>query len=182
MDQAQPQAADEKPDIQNTLENTAELLSRLERVVRASNKDSMEVARGQREMQQTVQALRERMDDLELQIKGLTQESLQAAQKSQELSQTAKVHFAEALRDLEKRIKEDMQWEFNRATALAVFPALNDLDLVIEQQRLLNGGEDDSLLEAVEMVRGKFDQALQKLGWRQIEIKIGETKFDPRSA
>ena len=179
MDQAQSQPAEEKPDIQTTMDNTAELLSRLERVVRASNKDSMEMARGQREIQQSVQELRQHMDELELQVKGLTQETWRTAKESQALSQTAKEHFAEALRDLEKRIREDMQWEFNRSTALAIFPALNDLDLVIDQQHHLNDGEDDSLLEAIELVRGKFDQSLQKLGWREIEIKIGETKFDP---
>ena len=179
MDQAQSQPAEEKPDVQTTSDTTAELLSRLERVVRASNKDSMEMARGQREIQQSVQELRQRMDELELQVKGLTQETWRTAKESQTLSQTAKEHFAEALRDLEKRIREDMQWEFNRSTALAIFPALNDLDLVIDQQHHLNDGEDDSLLEAIELVRGKFDQALQKLGWREIEIKVGETKFDP---
>ena len=179
MDQEQPQQAGNKTEIQKSLDNSAELLTRLERVVRASNKDSMEMARGQREMQQSVQKLHTRMDEFELQVKGLTQETWRTAKESQTLSQTATEHFAGALRDLEKRIREDMQWEFNRSTALAIFPALNDLDLVINQQRLLNGDEDDTLLEAVELVRQKFDQALLKMGWQEIKIKIGETKFDP---
>jgi molecular chaperone GrpE (heat shock protein) len=179
MDQNQSQPLGETPETTQQPNPSMELLARLERVVRASNKDSMEVARGQRELQQSMRDLNTRVDEFELQVKGLTQETWRTAKESQTLSQNATEHFAGALRDLEKRIREDMQWEFNRSTALAIFPALNDLDLIIDQQHLLNGDDDDPLLEAVELVREKFDQALQKMGWQEIDIKIGVTKFDP---
>lgn len=163
------------------LQSLIEKLSRLEKVVRGAGRDSLAIVRGQRETQTTLQAIQARLDDLELTTKGLSQTVWRAAQESQGHLQNAEQHFAGALRELEKRVREEMQWQLYKSTLQAIFPALDDMDLVIGNQKVLaeKSGEEDGFLEAMILVRKKLSEGLRTLGLEEITIEEGVTPFDP---
>lgn len=158
-----------------------ESFSRLEKVVRGMARDSLAITRNQRETQTALQAIQERIGDLELTTKGFTQTVWRATQDNQEQIQKAEDHFAGAVRELEDRVREEMKLLLRKSTLQAVFPALDDLDLVIGNQKALLkvGGQEDGFLEAMVLVRQKLVDGLRSLGLEEISIEEGVTPFDP---
>jgi len=152
----------------------AEKLDRLERLVRGVSRDNME-------LQAALTAVRGRLEDLDLGVKGMTQSAHRAVQEGQAGIQNAEKHFAGALRELEARVREEMQWQIQRGALQAVFPALDDLELVIAHERQTAGGAvpAGSVLEALVMVRQKLMDGLRAIGLEEIVVEPGVTVFDP---
>lgn len=158
-----------------------EKLAGLEMLLRGVGRDSMTMMREQQDMQAFLQTLLLRLSDLELSTKALSQTTWKAMQENQGFIQHAEQHFAGALRDLEARVREEMQLQLRRSLVQALLPALDDLDLVIANQRRLMApaGEQNSLLEAVVLVRQKLADGLGALGLEEIPIEEQVTRFDP---
>ena len=175
---APPVAVDEESEPPGDL---AEYLPRLERVLRGIARDGLNVTRSQRDAQTALQTILGRLDDLELSTKGMSQAVWRAAQESQTHMQSAEQHFAGAIRELETRVRGELRWQLYQSALQAIFPALDDLDLVIGNQRSLAGAseQDDGLLKAIMLVRQKFADGLRMLGLEEIPIEEGVTRFDP---
>jgi molecular chaperone GrpE (heat shock protein) len=159
----------------------AEKVSKLEKIIRGMGRDSLSVVRGQKDIEATLQIILSRLDDLELLTKGTTQTIWRATQENQKHLQGTQDHFAGAIRELESRVREEMQWQFRQSTLEAIGPALDDMDLVIAMQSALtkNANEKDDFLEAMMLVRRKFSEGLKALGLEEIVIEEGLTRFDP---
>jgi molecular chaperone GrpE (heat shock protein) len=172
-----PAATDEVPETPGDL---TEYLTRLERVLRGIARDGLNVTRAQRDAQTALQTILLRLDDLELTNKGMSQAVWRAAQESQTHIQSAEQHFAGAIRELETRVRGELRWQLYQSALQAIFPALDDMDLVIGNQRSLAGGsvQDDDLLKAIMLVRQKFAEGLRMLGLEEIPIEEGVTLFD----
>ena len=86
-----------------------------------------------------------------------------------------------ALRELEARVREELQWQIYRNALTALVPALDDLELVLAHERHAAGGRvpEGSILEALEMVRQKMADGLRALGLEEIAVEPGVTRFDP---
>jgi molecular chaperone GrpE (heat shock protein) len=156
-------------------------LDRLERLVRGVSRDNLELQRGQQEVLAAVAAMRGRMEDLDLTLKGVAQTVGRAVQEGQAGVQNAEKHFAGALRELEARVREEMQWQIQRGALQAVFPAVDDLELIIAHERQAAGGAvpAGSVLEALVMVRQKMMDGLRSIGLDEIAVEPGVTRFDP---
>lgn len=160
-------------------QDLGEKISRLEKVVRGSGRDMLALTRGQRETQEAVQALQTRLDDLELAIKGVSQNVWRASQENQARSQAVEDQVAGVLRDLEKRVRDELQFQIYKNAVQAIFPALDDMDHVLEQGSALEGAQADGVLQAMLLVRRKFNDSLRRLGLDEIEVREGQTLFDP---
>lgn len=167
--------------VEERLQGLAETLFRLEKVVRSEGRDNLALVRGQKDTQTALQTILARLDEFELTNKGLAQTVWRTAQDSQSHMQNAEQHFAGAIRELEARMREEMQWQIYRSALQAIFPALDDMDLVIINQRDLNrqAGREDALLEAMVLIRQKLADGLRTLGLEEITIIEGVTRFDP---
>lgn len=124
-------------------------LARLERVIRSTGQDSVELLRRLQAIEKTVQGSEE--------------------------------HYAGALRELEARVREELQWQIHKGCLLAVMPGLDDLDLVIIHERGRAGGDvaEGSVLEALLLVRQKIADGLRTFGLEEIRVEPGSTVFDP---
>jgi molecular chaperone GrpE (heat shock protein) len=124
-------------------------LARLERIIRSMGQDSVELLRRLQEIEKTIQGSEE--------------------------------HYAGSLRELESRVRDELQWQIHKGCLLAVMPGLDDLDLVIIHGRGRAGGsvEEDSVLEALLLVRQKISDGLRTFGLEEIRIEPGSTIFDP---
>lgn len=158
----------------------AEKLTALERVVRSMARDNLETNHAQREALELVQKLQAQMDEMRLESKGILQTVWRTGQESQASMTKAEDHFGAAIRELEARLKDEMKWQLQRGLMQSIFPALDDLDLIILNQRELNrqSGQPDHLLTAVMLVRSKFQANLRMLGLEEIKIEEGVTLFD----
>jgi molecular chaperone GrpE (heat shock protein) len=173
--------------VEGPLPDLGDKIVQLERVVRSVGRDSLALTRGQREAEATLQAILARLDDLELATKGMSQTVWRATQESVGQLQNAEAHFAGAIRELEARIRNELQWQLYKNAAQAILPALDDMDLVIGNQRALAkkaaagqaAAHDDSLLEAMILVRHKLVEGLRRLGLEEISIEEEVTPFDP---
>lgn len=161
----------------------ADKFSKLEKVIRGMGRDTLDILRGQKDVEAILQTVLSRLDDLELLAKGTSQTVWHAAKDSREQLQSAQDHFAGAIRELEARVREEMQWQFLRSILEVICPALDDMDLIIATQKMLmkNAAEKDSFLEAMILVRRKFSEGLKAIGLEEIVIKEGITRFDPNS-
>ncbi|MHB8891561.1 MAG: nucleotide exchange factor GrpE [Candidatus Limnocylindrales bacterium] len=159
----------------------ADPTERLERLVRGMARESLEVARGQREIQASLQGLPAALEAVDLSLKGVSQQVWRYAQDGQAGITIAEEHFAGAIRELEARLRAELQSLIYRNACLALLPALDDLDLVIGNQRSLQPGADgdDHLLQAVVIVRHKLAEGLRALGLEEIPVEAGRTTFDP---
>jgi len=149
-------------------------VDRLERIIRSMGRDSLELVRVMQEVSKTVA-------EMDLNLKGVSQTVWKAVQESAAGIRAAEEHYAGSLRDLERRMREEMQTQIYRACLLAVVPALDDLDLTITHARRAAGAEaaEGSVLEALEMVRTKLVEGLRALGLEEIVVEPGVTAFDP---
>jgi molecular chaperone GrpE (heat shock protein) len=154
--------------------------TRLEKVVRGMGRDNLAIARGQQEAQNVLASIVSRLGDLDLALKGMAQTTWRAAQERLGQAQDVEKHFAGALRELEKRVRDELLWQVQRSTILAIFPALDDMVRVLEQQRQLStAGDEDPLLEAMALVHHRFLEGLRAIGLEEIRVEIGVTRFDP---
>lgn len=158
-----------------------EKLAALERVVRGMARDNLETSHAQREALELIRNLQTQMEEMRLESKGILQTVWRAGQESQASMTKAEDHFGAAIRELEARLKDEMKWQLQRGLMQAIFPALDDLDLIILNQRELNrqSGQSDALLSAIMLVRSKFQANLRMLGLEEIIIEEGVTLFDP---
>jgi len=158
-----------------------EKLDRLEKLLRSMVRDSLESIQGQREMKTALQNATTSFSDLDMTLKNMAQTVWRASQDSQKSVQLAEDHFAVAIRELEARLRDEMQWQIYRSALMAVFPALDDLDLIIAHHKNQAGeaGIEGSVLEALLMVRQKFNDGFCKLGLEEIPVELGVTAFDP---
>ena len=124
-------------------------LARLERIIRSTGQDSVELLRRLQEIEKTIQGSEE--------------------------------HYAGSLRELEARVREELQWQIHKGCLLAVMPGLDDLDLVIIHERGRAGGEvaGGSVLEALLLVRRKIADGLRTFGLEEIGVEPGSTAFNP---
>lgn len=159
----------------------AEKLAALERVVRGMARDSLETNHAQREALELIQKLQTQMDEMRLESKGILQTVWRTGQESQASMAKAEDHFGAAIRELEARLKDEMKWQLQRGLMQSIFPALDDLDLIILNQRELNrqSGQPDHLLSAIMLVRSKFQANLRMMGLEEIKIEEGVALFDP---
>ena len=159
----------------------AESTERLERLVRGMARESLEIARGQREIQASLQGLPAALEAVDLSLKGVSQQVWRYTQDGQAGISNAEQHFAGAIRELEARLRAELQSLIYRNACLALLPALDDLDLVIGNQRSLQpeADGDDHLLQAVAIVRQKLAEGLRALGLEEIPVEAGRTTFDP---
>lgn len=176
----QPAPAENPPPAAD-LAALAEKIAQLERIVRGMGRDSLETSRAQREAQETLQALKTQLDEMRLESKGILQTVWRSGQESQSSMAKAEDHFGAAIRELEARLREEMKWQLQRGLMQAIYPALDDLDLIIANQRELvkTTGESRALLDAIILVRSKFNANLFMLGLEEIKIEEGVTLFDP---
>ncbi len=152
-----------------------EKLTRLERIVRAAGRDSLESAQGSREALQEVQA---RLGQVDLLVTSVGEIVERASLESRAAMERAEQHFAGAIRELEARLRDEMRWQIYRNAVLAMLPALDDLDLILLHEK---GGDGDSgvgLAAAVHLVRQKLVEGLRKLGLEEMVVERG-TMFDP---
>jgi molecular chaperone GrpE (heat shock protein) len=161
-------------------------IAQLERLVRSVARDSLALSRGQRDAEAQLQAIQTHLDDLELTTKGVGQTVWRAVQEALGQLQNAEAHYAGAIRELEARVRAEIQWQVYRSAAQSMLPALDDMDLVIGNQRALArkaaagaAQAQDSVLEAMVMVRRKLVEGLRALGLEEIPIQEGATRFDP---
>ncbi len=181
MDQTETTDGVANSDAETKIEAAEERWSRLEKVVRGMGRDSLTVARGQQETQSALAAISARIDDLDLAIKGVSQTAWRAAQERLGQAQEIEKHFAGALRELEKRIREELLWQIQRNALLAIFPALDDMARVVSLQRelVVAKGNEDPFLEAMELVHHKAIEGLRAFGMEEISVEVGVTRFDP---
>lgn len=158
-----------------------EKLNQLERVIRGMGRDNLEASRAQRETQELLQSIKTQLDEIRLESKGILQTVWRAGQESQSSMAKAEDHFGSAIRELEARLREEMKWQLQRGLMQAIYPALDDLDLIIANQRELAkaSAQPDPLLDAIILVRSKFNANLYMLGLEEIKIEEGVTQFDP---
>lgn len=158
-----------------------EKFARLERLLRGVGSDSLETKRTQRETLAALQGLKAQLDGFELDLKGTVQNTWRLAQESQQGIARAEEHYAGALRELEARVRDELQQQLYRNAAQAILPALDDMDLTLFTARARHGirDGDGGLLEAMELVRAKLVEGLRLIGWDEIPIEVGVTQFDP---
>ena len=171
----------EPPPPATDLNALSEKITQLERVVRGMGRDSLEASRAQREAQELLQKLQTQLDEMRLESKGILQTVWRTSQESQASMTKAEDHFGAAIRELEARLREEMKWQLQRGLMQAIYPALDDLDLIIANQRELgrHSTQPDSLLDAIILVRSKFNTNLYMLGLEEIKIEVGAAQFDP---
>lgn len=159
----------------------SEKLERLEKVVRGMARENLTLSRGQRELQSGLESIQGQFSDLDLNLKGVSQSVWKATQESNRALQEAEEHYAGALRELEKRVRDEIQWQTNRSTMKAILPAIDDLDLVLAHQDKLSDGQGDQnhFIQAVKQVRRKLTEGLRTIGFEEIQIETGSTQFDP---
>lgn len=121
---------------------------------------------------------------LERIVRSMGQDSAELLRRLQDIEKTiqgSEEHYAGSLRELEARVREELQWQIHKSCLLAVMPGLDDLDLVITHERGRMGGavEEGSLLEALLLVRQKIADGLGTFGLEEIRVAPGETAFDP---
>ncbi len=121
---------------------------------------------------------------LERIVRSMGQDSAELLRRLQDIEKTiqgAEEHYAGSLRELEARVREELQWQIHKSCLLAVMPGLDDLDLVITHEQGRMGGEvaEGSLLEALLLVRQKIADGLGTFGLDEIRVTPGETAFDP---
>lgn len=177
----QPAAAQPAPTAPAPDAVLLERLDRLERLMRSLAHDSLESIQSQREVQLAIQQATAGFNELDTVLKYVAQTVLGASQDSQKSMQLAEEHFAAAIRELEARLRDEMQWQIFRSALLSIFPAIDDLDLIIAHQRKQTPADEfeGSILEALVMVRQKLDDGLRKLGLEEIPVEPGATTFDP---
>jgi molecular chaperone GrpE (heat shock protein) len=161
--------------------DVVEPFDRLERLVRGMARDSLEIARAQREVQAVLQGLPAAFETVDLSLKGVSQHVWRLAQEGQAGIKNSEEHFAGAIRELEARLRDEMKSQIYRNACLALLPAVDDLDLVIshEQSRQEEGPGEGHLLAAVVVVREKLAEGLRGLGLEEIAVASGRTMFDP---
>lgn len=171
----------ENPPPSASLAALEEKLASLERVVRGMGRDSLEASRAQRESLELLQKISTQLDELRLESKGTLQTVWRASQESAASMAKAEDHFGAAIRELEARLRDEMKWQLQRGLMQAIYPALDDLDLIITNQRHIasKNGQPDPLLDAVVLVRSKFNANLYMLGLEEIKIQVGVDQFDP---
>jgi molecular chaperone GrpE (heat shock protein) len=152
-----------------------ERLDRLERVVRAAGRDSLESVQGSRDALQDVHA---RLGQVDLLVKAVRETVESASRESHEAMEKAEQHFAGAIRELEGRLRDEMQWQIYRNALQAVLPALDDLDLILLHPTPVDEAPGIGLAEAVVLVRQKLVSGLRKLGVEEIVVERGDM-FDP---
>ncbi len=110
----------------------------------------------------------------------MAQSAHRAVQEGQAGVQNAEKHFAGALRSWKPRPRGDAVAD-QRGALEAVFPALDDLELVIAHERQTAGGDvpAGSVLRALVMVRQKLMDGLRAIGLEEIVVEPGVTVFDP---
>ncbi len=176
-----PATPAESPPPAADLTALSEKIAQLERVVRGMGRDSLEASRAQREAQELLQKLQTQLDEMRLDSKGILQTVWRTGQESQASMTKAEDHFGAAIRELEARLREEMKWQLQRGLMQAIYPALDDLDLIIANQREMakQSAQPDSLLDAIILVRSKFNANLYMLGLEEIKIEVGVAQFDP---
>ncbi len=160
------------------VEPILEKLSQLERLVRGAGRDSLTVVQSQQEMQAAFKGLNNRLDDIALDIKGVIQTTWKMSQENRQNTKDVEEHFAGALRDLEKRIREELSVQVQRSSMRALLPALDDMDLVLAQEKKLNPNAEDSFHKGMQLVRQKFRQGLREMGFDEIPVDPGVTPYD----
>jgi len=152
-----------------------EKLDRLERVVRAAGRDSLESVQASRDALQEVHA---RLGQVDVLVKGLGETVERTAREGRAAMEKAEQHFAGAIRELEGRLRDEMQWQIYRGAVQAVLPALDDLDLILLHQEPAHEDPGVGLAAAVGLVRQKLVGGLRKLGLEEIVVERG-AMFDP---
>lgn len=153
----------------------AEKLDRLERVVRAAGRDSLESVQGSRE---ALQEMRAQLGQVDLLLQNTGEAVERSSRESQAAMERAEQHFAAAIRELEGRVRDEMRFQVYRSAVIAILPALDDLDLILLHE---TGRDEDlgmGLAAAVRLVRQKLVDGLRKLGLEEIAVERG-TAFDP---
>ncbi len=162
-------------------ESIKEKLDKLEKVIRSGGRDNLSLVRGQKDALAKLENVLSQFNDLEFNIKGLTQQVWKVTKENQEHIQKTEQHFAGAIRELDARVRDEIQWQIYKNALQAIFPALDDMDIIINKQKEIidASGEENGMLEAMIMVRQKFNEGLKKLGLDEIPVQSGETQFDP---
>lgn len=129
-------------------------------------------------------AIEDKLARLERIIRSMGQDSVELLRRLQAIEKTiegSEEHYAGSLRELEGRVREELQWQIHKGCLLAVMPGLDDLDLVLIHERDRAGGDvaEGSLLEALLLVRQKIADGLRTFGLEEIQVEAGTTVFDP---
>jgi len=163
-------------------QNFADKFGKLEKAIRVMGRDMLDITRGQKDVATVLQTVLSRLDDLELLAKGTSQTVWRAAKETQGQLQSSHDQFAGAIRELEARVREEMQWQLRWSVLEAICPALDDMDLIIATHKLPAKSADgeDGFLEAMILVRRKFSEGLKVIGLEEIAIEEGVTHFDPK--
>ena len=151
-----------------TLDTLHEKILQLERLVRGAGRDSLSAVQAQQELKADLQVLGTKLDDAGLDIKGVTQALWRMSQDDQQHAKDMEEHYAGALRDLEKRVREEINIQVYRSVMRALLPALDDMDLVVTQQAKLHPDGGDDFYQGIRLVRQKFAQGLRELGFEEM--------------
>lgn len=128
--------------------------------------------------------IEDKLARLERIVRSMGQDSVELLRRLQDIEKTiqgSEEHYAGSLRELEGRVRQELQWQIHKGCLLAVMPGLDDLDLVITHERSRAGGEvaEGSVLEALLLVRQKIADGLGTFGLEEIRVEPGTTVFDP---
>ncbi len=128
--------------------------------------------------------IEDKLARLERIVRSMGQDSVELLRRLQGIEKSiegSEEHYAGSLRELEARVREELQWQIHKGCLLAVMPGLDDLDLVITHERSRAGGDiaEGSVLEALLLVRQKIADGLRTFGLEEIRVEPGSTVFDP---
>ncbi len=157
-----------------------EKMGQLERLVRASGRDTLTLGRAQQDSLAALQSVMTLLNNLDLDLKGVSQMVWRATQENQQTIQGVEEHYAGALRDLEKRIREEIHIQTLRSLMRGLLPALDDLDLILSQQARTDTVAEEPFVKGVQLVRRKIVQGLREQGFEEIPVQPGKTSYDPQ--